>query len=400
MSEQQQQLEASHQQRLMAAEAIVDSLPEPDYKANYQVPYDRAELVGALVENLDTPGVAKPVEIDSLRGRLAAIGEGSSRQPLVITNSCAEDIRIGRPIERLGDNTLVELAAIGSSAVAHAIKVQRIGGQFVKPRTEEFEGLPDGSKVQSYKGDGINDRRTDRRDPDPSRLVGGAAQSRSLQEYLTLQTGDPVLMAHEALSLAYERPFIRQDPENGKQYLLSAHLPWIGKRTNAPTSVQAELLTGVENAIGVKIGANSDEEHIAQLAETLNPDGLPGKIVFMLRLGAQDASRYPIILRGIKQHAEGSLVLYDLHGETRVNEHGEKIRAVGDIEQGIARLAGACDDAGLRLHGIHLETGADYRQLECIDERHQRPSQRGNVDPRLNPRQTRQVLNFAAPYIS
>lgn len=382
------------------AEAIVNHLPEPDYGRNYQVPYEWDGLIAALSENLDNPGVATSQQIDQLNEEAAAVGLGSSTRPLIITNSCAETINVEEKIEHLGINTVVELDVIRRSKLQDPITVQRMGGQFVKPRTQEFQVLADGTKILSYMGDGINGKAIDDRKPDPTRLVAGGIQSRELQHYLTLETGEPVYMAHEALSLAYEMPFVRRDPVTDEQYMASAHLPWGGLRTNAVDSHQIQLLAGVKNLAGVKIGANSDEQHIADLAETLNPQGLPGKIVFMLRLGARDEDRYPVILDAIKEHAEGSLIVYDGHGETKTNKHGDKIRYVGDIESGIDRLAHACGALGLRLNGVHLETMADARHLECVDYRGQTPTREGSVDPRLNPVQTRRVLDFAAPYIN
>jgi len=392
---------AAKQQR---AEAIADSLPVPDYERNYQVAYGDRDglvgLIGAISENLDNPGVAAPREIDRLNEEAAALGTGTSRRPLVITNSCAETIHVDEPIEELGVHAIVELSVIRASKLRDPISVQRMGGQFVKPRTHEFQVLADGRTVPSYKGDGINGQDVDDREPDATRLVAGGIQSRELQHYLTLETGEPVYMAHEALSLAYEVPFVRQDPSTGEPYLASAHLPWGGVRTNSADSDQIKLLAGVKNLTGVKIGMSSDERHIADLAETLNPQGLPGKIAFMLRLGAGDEERYPVILNAIREHAEGSLVVYDVHGETKVNKYGEKIRYVGDIEDGIERLAYACGAAGLRLNGVHLETMADARHQECVDYRDQPPTREGSVDPRLNPLQTRRVLDFAAAYIN
>lgn len=384
-------------ERLAAATAIAHDLPEPDYGRNFQVAYEPEALVGAIAENLGTPGVATPRDIDDLSEQIAAVAAGGSHRPIVITNSCAEDIYLQQPIQHLGAKTVAELEVIDESDLVDPIVIQRLCGQFVKPRSEMLQSI-DGQKVFSYMGDGINGKDADDRKPDPSRLVAGAVQSRALQEYLAEAIGGPVLTAHEALSLAYELPFRREDPETGKTYLESAHLPWVGLRTNQAQSEQARLLGSVENPVGVKIGGNSDVKHIADIAKILNPEGLPGKIVFMMRLAQHETKHLTPILHSIRHYASDPVILYDIHGVTKTREDGRKIRLVGDIVSDIEQLAYACDFAGLRLNGVHLETTADKERIECVDSLDQDP-QPGCVDPRLNRRQTQFVLDAAAPYI-
>jgi 3-deoxy-7-phosphoheptulonate synthase len=391
-------MEAAHIDHIEQARAIVTALPLPSYADNYQVPYEDEELlIDSVAENLLNPGVATGPQIIEFRGQTAAIGEGTSHRPVIITNSCAEEIT-DLPIPEVAVPTIVEISAIQASNIEDPIVVQRAGGQYVKPRSDEFEILPDGSLVESYKGPGINRQDAARRAPDPRLLVAGAIQARLLQQYLTqAYGGHHVLMAHELLSLPYDAPFVRRDETSGEMMLTSAHLPWGGVRTNAPDSAQNQVLKGIINTVGQKIGATSTPQHIDELAKTLNPNGDPGKIAFMIRT---PADHYAGILKAIKERAEGSLVLFDIHGITKVNKRGEKIRYVGDIEAGIEQLAYACDAAGLALHGLHLETMTDARHSECVDYRDQSPSRKGNVDPRLNPLQTRRILDFAAAYLN
>jgi len=384
------------------ARAVIGELPAPNYGQNYQVPYDPEELREAIAENIQNKGVATADQIDDFSAETKAIGEGRSRRPLIITNSCAEDIMtdLNSEISRVAIPTILQIAIIRASAINDPIEMQRIGGQYVKPRSEEFEILADGRRVESYKGPGINHPDPLLRVPDASRLVQGAVQARDLQEELTKEMGEHVLMAHELLSLAYDVPFVREHPKTGKPILVSAHLPWGGVRTNGVSSVQNEVLSQIDNPVGQKIGADSDPRHIAGLSELLNPEGTPGKIVFMLRLHRSEYDRMPALLNAIAAHAEGSLVMYDIHGVTETNRHGEKIRDVRHIEEGIERMAYDCDAAGLSLNGLHLETMSDYRHLECIEERGQRPTRKGHIDPRLNPMQTRRVLDFAAQFLN
>ena len=383
--------------RITRATVLANRLPTPNYERNYQVTYGRMDLVEAMAENLTTDGVADPKDIKALTSTLGDVALGRSDRPVIITNSCAEEIRVEEPIKALARKTLDELNVIDRSRLVDPIVIQRIGGQFVKPRSSMTE-IVDGVEVPSYMGDGINGEEAVDRTPDASRLVAGAVQSRDLQEYLTDELGSPVLMAHEALSLPYEAPFLRGG--NGgidKKYLLTAHLPWVGLRTNGLGSPHLGLLSRVKNTTGVKIGNNSDEGHIAGIARTLNPDGIPGKIAFMVRVSDQD--RLPTILKAIKSHAPASIVMYDIHGSTAVREDGKKVRSRGNIIGQIEQLSLACGRVGLRLNGLHLETMNVYGRFECVNHDGQTPM-KGSVDPRLNPPQTRYVLDKTAKYIN
>lgn len=385
-------------ERIERAQTMVTALPTPDYMNNFQVTYDVTNLIEAMAENLSIGGVAQPAEIDSLSAEIAAVGTKESDRPIIITNSCAEEIHVDERIGELAQKTLVELAIIRQSQLIDPIAIQRICGQFVKPRSSMTEEVA-GKTVTSYMGDGINGRDPGDREPDASRLVSGAIQSRDLQQFLTEDTKQPVLTAHEALSLPYEVPFVRIDPETGKKYLQSAHLPWIGKRTNQLGGVHLDLLAEVENTVGIKVGADSNAGHIAGIAKKLNPDDLPGKIAFMIRMSRKDEARLKPILTAIKDHAPESVVLYDIHGVTRTRQDGKKVRLRGEILGLIENLAHACGQVGLRLNGLHLETMTIPGRFECIDHVGQTPAE-GSVDPRLNPEQTKYILDRAAPFIN
>jgi chorismate mutase/prephenate dehydratase len=86
------------------------------------------------------------------------------------------------------------------------------------------------------------------------------------------------------------------------------------------------------------------------------------------------------------------MILYDIHGATRMVA-GVKVRIVSEIVAGIEQLAAMCQGHDLRLHGIHLETMSDDDHRECLDASSDTPTRPGCVDPQLNPRQLRHVLD-------
>ncbi len=373
---------------------ILERLPEGRYEEHFQPTYsDRQVLLEAMHELQETTPVTALDNITALRTQLANVVNGSG-EPVIITGRCAEPIKVDTPIAELATASIAGYKLV-REVLPRAIAIERGRGQNAKPRSQEYEILKSGLQVPSYMGDMINAQDENKRTPDPSRMVAAAVQARDVEEALTEQLGEHLPSAHEALSLSYELSFLRHDPLTGKQALLSADLPWVGLRTNDPDGPHVGLLSGLENAVGVKIGAGSTEAHIRGLKEQLNPDSEAGKLVFMLRVGFDTAALRGII-KAIRKHAAESVILYDIHGATRTTEDGQKIRAVSDIVSQIENLAEVCGSAGLRLHGIHLETIMDEAQLQCVDRPDQRPTHPGGVDPQLNPGQTREVLEASS----
>jgi 3-deoxy-7-phosphoheptulonate synthase len=389
------QIETGHlQQHMDEAEAIVASLPEPDHTVNYQVRYPvPGRLVDAVAELLATQGVTTPRLADAFTQGMTEVGDPDSPTMVAITGSCKEGINVATPISTLAEASEVDLAIVSSSRLGPVVKVQRNRGQYKKPRSKPVEVLPNGDVVPVYVGDLVHSEDPYDRTPDPTRLVAGGLQAHDLETELTRRMGYHVPAAHEALSLPYEKAFIRKDPDTGDLYSLSADLPWAGLRTNQLDSEIIKLLMGIENTVGVKIGGNSDEAHIAGLAERLNPKDRAGKLVYMLRLGLHEADKYPTILGAINKHAPNAITIFDIHGTTEERSYGAKIRHVPSIIQGMGIMAQACQEAGVKFAGVHLETTSDGHRFECTDETGQPPLDEGDVDPRLNLLQMRRVLD-------
>ena len=384
------------------AAGVIDALPPQDYKSNYQPDYsgDTDALLDAINELHATEAVTTPRQVDELQQALTQLAKGEIDTPIIITGRCAEPVALATPIEVLAAESItvsdVVIAALGTGRV---INIRRERGQNTKPRSNHIEELPSGKIVAPYMGDAVNAQDPEHRMPDPSRMVAAAVQARDLEAKLTEMVGNHVPAAHEALLLPYEHSFIRIDPESGRKYLLSADVPWIGKRTNDPEGEHVTLLAEVANPIGVKVGADSTAEHIAALHERLNPDNIPGRLIFMLRMGLNNADKLDAVVSAITNYAPESLLMYDIHGVTRTAPNGAKIRYTGDIIEDIRLTATACRKAGLKLHGLHLETIADDDRLECVDEPDQLPLHPGGVDPQLNPRQTEHILRETAQYL-
>jgi chorismate mutase/prephenate dehydratase len=391
-------IESAHLlERIRTPEEIVATVPWNDYQAHYQPGYKEKTALLDVVRGLQRmEAITEPEQIENLRRRLAAIALGNCDECIVIEGACAEPICAKLPAKDLARQVIARRDIVRDSALgSRALHIQRGRGQSVKPRTHHSELLADGQSVVAYMGDGVNGNALDDREPDATRMVAMAAQARQVELSLKATLGQHMPAAHEALLLPYEMSAMATDAATGKRYLLSADLPWIGVRTNAANGVHVALLRDVENPVGVKIGDDSTYEHIAQLVAILDPNDAPGKLLFMLRLTSGNETTLASLLESIKTHAPHAMILYDIHGVTRMVA-GVKVRVVSEIAAGIEHLAATCQEHGLRLHGMHLETMSDDDHRECVDALGDAPTRLGCVDPQLNPRQLRHVLDVTA----
>jgi 3-deoxy-7-phosphoheptulonate synthase len=172
--------------------------------------------------------------------------------------------------------------------------------------------------------------------------------------------------SHEALNLHYESALTRMVPRRSGHYLLSTHLPWIGERTRQADGAHVELLRGIRNPVGVKIGPACDPAELLALVERLNPGNEPGKLILITRLGATKVTRLlPALLHAVR--AAGAQVLWvtdPMHGNSRLAASGLKTRSFDDIIQEIEDSLHVHEAAGTVLGGVHFElTGDDV--TEC-----------------------------------
>lgn len=402
-----QQGEVIHHPHLAAAEVVVGGLPVADPRENYQYPYPNSNLlVEAVAENLAaTKSVTTADQVADFTRSLVPVSDPDDPTVVVISGACREPIYPLALAKEVSVQPLVEvaesnLAIIRGTNLPHVIAVLRNRGMYGKGRTEPQEIGPDGEVVFAYAGDIVNSQDPANRTPDANQLVVGNIQASELEEALTARVGYHVPAAHEALSLAYEMSLIRHDAARGVDISIGADMLWGGVRTNQIGSPVLALLGRLGNTVGVKIGGDSDEAHIAGISEQLNPDNKAGKLLYMLRLGLHEASSYPTILKAIKRHAPNSIVMIDFHGITQkkvVDGKTVKVRAVPHMIRSMGIMAEVCREVGVKFGGIHLETTPDSRRLECVDDVGQAPLDDGDLDPHLNPIQTSRVLNaFAA----
>jgi 3-deoxy-7-phosphoheptulonate synthase len=346
---------------------------------------------------------------------------------------------------------LLQMAAVLTyGAALPVLKVGRIAGQFVKPRSRATEQGPDG-EIPVFRGHMIHDDEATAaaRTPDPQRMLQGYLYSASAlnlvraftkggfadltqvhrwnqdfvasspqgQRYEQLASeieralgfmaacgidlsATPQLhqvdvwTSHEGLLLDYEEALTRRDSISGDWYDCSAHMLWIGERTRQIDGAHVEFFAGVHNPIGLKIGPSATPEEVVELCARLNPDRIPGRLTLITRLGAAGvADLLPPILRAVRESKHPVVWTCDpMHANT-FSAGGHKTR---DFEAIMTELEGffvACRMERVWPGGVHLEyTGEDV--TECLGGSEELGVEQLDrryeslCDPRLNARQS------------
>jgi 3-deoxy-7-phosphoheptulonate synthase len=426
------------------------ALQQPDYP-------DPVALEAVLAELRQLPPLVTSWEVMNLRGQLAEAAAGA--RFVLQGGDCAERLVDCRPARIT--NTLKVLVQMSLVLVVGAqlpvIRIGRFAGQYAKPRSADDE-TRDGIRLPSYRGDIINrpEFTAEARIPNPQLLLRGYERAaltlnfiRALikggfadlhhpeyfdldwvqhsplaDEYhqmaqtirdslsfmenvLGVRAGESGLIdfftAHEALHLGYESAQTRHVPRRSGFFNLTTHFPWVGLRTSQPEGAHIEYLRGIENPVGVKVGAGATREQVARWMDALDPQRTPGRLTLIHRFGSgKIADELPKLIEAAR--AEGGRVLWicdPMHGNTQTTASGVKTRNFEDI---IAEVEQAFDihrAMGQKLGGVHIElTGENV--TECIGGTHG-PNEgdlarayESEVDPRLNYEQSLELAFLIA----
>ena len=275
----------------------------------------RRRAAGAAIERL------KASRRSSSPARRGSCGQRSARSPpgrafLLQAGDCAESFHDfdGAAIREQLKILLQMSAVLTYGAALPVVKVGRIAGQFVKPRSVAVERVGD-VEMPVFRGHMIHDDAptVEARTPDPERMVQGYHQSAATLNLLRAFTkggfadlkqvhlwnqefvaSSPqgrryealaseieralafmaacgidlaatpqlhevdVCTSHEGLLLDYEEGLTRRDSLTGDWYDCSAHMLWIGERTRQPDGAHVEFFSGVHNPLGVQARPDGD----------------------------------------------------------------------------------------------------------------------------------------------
>lgn len=291
-----------------------------------------------------------------------------------------------------------------------AIRVGRIAGQYAKPRSNPYE-VSHNKKIYSYFGDMVNQAHKNHRTPDPWRMLLSYNCAASIchtmdQWNYGTDKQHKTYTSHEALLLNYEQALTRLDKKTGLYFNISTHFPWLGKRT-VQSAQHINYLQKIANPIAIKIGPDTSIKDLIHTVDELDPEGLPGRITLIPRLGVQAVQHIlPELIAAIKDTHRTVLWSCDpMHGNTEMDASGVKVRVLNNIIQEIKHSFLIHKQMDSQLNAIHLE--ATYQNVtECVD--YNIPSQnlgagfkknyKSLVDPRLNYAQTMHVMQSVAQH--
>jgi 3-deoxy-7-phosphoheptulonate synthase len=359
-------------------------------------------------------------ECDALKERLGAVARGEAF--LLQGGDCAETF-VDSTADAIRNKikTLLQMAVVLTyGAQVPVVKVGRIAGQFAKPRSAASE-TRDGVTLPSYRGDAVNgvEFTLEARTPDPHRLLrmyntsaatlnlvraftqGGLADLREVHSwnsgfvaassahqryeaiardidralaFMAAAGVDPeafrtvdLYSSHEALLLDYERALTRIDSRTGLPYDVSGHLVWVGERTRDLGGAHVAFAASVRNPVAVKLGPTTTPDEALALVERLDPDGEPGRLTFISRMG-RDRVRDALPAVVEKVTASGATVAWvcdPMHGNTFEAPDGLKTRRFDDVIDEVRGFFEVHRALGTHPGGLHMElTGDDV--TECL----------------------------------
>eukprot|EP00871_Galdieria_phlegrea_P000610 jgi/Galph1/154/GphlegSOOS_G4960.1 len=384
--------------------------------------YPDPKAVEQIVEHIShLPPLVQAQEAKLLRSRLAEVCKG--RGFVLQGGDCAESLDERTEGVRDTIRALFKMAMILMwGSLEPVVKIGRIGGQFAKPRSQDWEER-EGQRLPCYRGDIINGASFDiiSRTPDPNRMLaayhhsaattnlvralasGGFADLRNVKswgmdwasttdkgrayldtaqrieeavrfwETCGVSVRDPIIYStevftsHEALLLPYEEALCREDPITGDIYATSGAFIWVGERTRDLQGAHVEFARGVANPIGIKVGPGMDTEELVRLCDVLNPRNEPGRLVLITRMGAKHiASKLPSLVRAVKREGKQVVWITDaMHGNTFKTHSEVKTRSWNDIMSEVRDFFAIHQAEGTRAGGVHFEmTGKEV--TECV----------------------------------
>jgi 3-deoxy-7-phosphoheptulonate synthase len=446
--------------------AVFDSTWSPsswrDREALQQPEWPEPSAVEGVRQRLHTlPPLVFAGEARQVQGALAQVAGG--RAFLLQAGDCAESFH---DFARLTDTgaaysavairerlkILLQMAAVLTyGAALPVLKVGRIAGQFVKPRSRDFEHTPAG-EIPVFRGHMIHDDAptAEARVPDPERMLEGyhlAASTLNLVRAFTkggfadltqvhawnqdfvadspqgaryealaseieralgfmaacgidlaatpqLHQVD-VWTSHEGLLLDYEEGLTRRDSLTGDWYDCSAHMLWIGDRTRAADGAHVEFFSGVHNPIGIKVGPAASADDVIELCERLNPERVAGRLTLVSRMGADRVrDSLPPLLRAVAEAEQPVVWACDpMHGNGFTTASGRKTRHFDAIMAEIESFFAVCREERAWPGGVHLEYTGDP-VTECLGGSDELGEDQLDdryetlCDPRLNGRQS------------
>lgn len=195
----------------------------------------------------------------------------------------------------------------------------------------------------------------------------------------------------------------RVDSTTGEWYDTSAHMLWIGDRTRQEDGAHVEFMRGIRNPVGVKAGPTTEPDVLRRLIDALDPDGDPGRLTVIVRMGADKIGEHlPPLVRAVRR--DGRKVVWScdpMHGNTVKSANGYKTRVFDRILSEVRQFFDVHIAEGTYAGGVHFEmTGQDVTEClggaQDITERSLADRYHTHCDPRLNASQALELAFLIA----
>ncbi|MCM8558268.1 3-deoxy-7-phosphoheptulonate synthase [Sphingomicrobium sediminis] len=327
---------------------------------------DAAALADVEARLASARPVVKIHGIEALARDLGGVAKGNNF--LLQGGDCAEnfDDAVADRVSRLAGLFDDMAAMIEDSDGRDVVRVARIAGQFAKPRSAPTETR--GSvELPAYRGDIINGQgfSAATRAHDPQRMirahvqsVGTAATLKAARDGLA-----PIYTSHEALLLPYEEALTRKG-EDGRWWATSGHLLWLGDRTRQLDGAHVAYLSGIANPVGIKCGPSIETDEMTALIDRLDPEARAGKLVLIVRLGADQIEAYlPRLLKAARGR-DLVWIVDPMHGNTE-KVGTRKLRRYDAVLAEARAFFRILREHGLVPGGVHLEMSPDP-VTECL----------------------------------
>lgn len=311
------------------------------------------------------------MEILSLKDDLARVNE--EKGFIVQAGLCAEDSdTLSTDSDSYAGKFLDMMTGIKNAMPQNVpvVTIGRFAGQFAKPRSNAYEDKE--KKILTFRGTNVNGPSVAERVPSIARMGRGnyfAARALDSLTKVKIEKGcsKNIYVSHEALHLANEIGFLR-DGATGDVYAGSAPMIWIGERTRDPEGLHVRFASMVTNPVGLKCGPTMKPEELQELIDVLNPEKEKGKIVLIVRMGADKIDQsLPPLLKVVHENADSIATLIDpMHGNTVTDPvTGKKTRHVKTIKKEVRQFVALCLEAGVHPGGLHLEASGE-NVSECL----------------------------------
>jgi len=348
---------------------------------------DEAALVGVVADLRRRPPLVFAGEVDSLRDLIAQASMGEAF--VLMGGDCAESFAHNTADNiRLKVQTILQMAAVLTyGASTPVVKVGRMAGQYAKPRSSDTETRGEVT-LPAFRGDSVNGHEftPEARIPDPARMLDAYLRSGTTLNLIRAFTMGGYADLREVHS--WNRGFTANP----------AYKRFESFAEEIDHGAHVAILAGVHNPVGVKVGPTTSPDDVVRLMDRLNPDGVPGRLSLITRMGAdriRDA--LPALVEAVRADGRPITWITDpMHGNTITSDNGYKTRRFETILDEIRGFFEVHRSLGTAPGGIHVElTGDDVTEVlgggEHIDEAGLAEHYETLVDPRLNHQQSLEV---------